>query len=142
MKVKKVGDDSNKPKPIAPLFEPAVNERIEKVQDPTVRAELGQLIAEIEEKGKRLFASKGRKEFEEYKSSVKQFMKRVVHGSFRLEERHGKKKDGKFVVYLTMQKVDEALDNLGQLLLVGQQDSMRIVASLDEIRGMLMDLYL
>jgi uncharacterized protein YaaR (DUF327 family) len=41
-----------------------------------------------------------------------------------------------------MQKVDEAVENLGQLLLAGQQDSMRILAALDEIRGMLLDTYL
>jgi uncharacterized protein YaaR (DUF327 family) len=58
-----------------------------------------------------------------------------------MEEQHGQKKDGKFVVYLTMQRVDEAIENLGQLLLAGQQDSMRILAALDEIRGMLLDTY-
>jgi uncharacterized protein YaaR (DUF327 family) len=142
MKINKVGDESGKPEPIAPIFEAAVNDRIQKVKDPSSRAELSLMIVDVEEKGKRLLASKGKKEFEAYKGSVKKFMQKVVQGSFRLQEKHGKKKDGKFVVYLTTQKVDEALENLGQLLLVGQQDSMRLVAALDEIRGMLMDLYL
>jgi uncharacterized protein len=143
MKVKKVaGSGSEKPKPIAPLFAPAVNARIEKVADMELRIELGMLITEIEEKGKKLYSSKGRKEFEEYKASVKKFMRKVLNSSFRVEEQHGKKKDGKFVVYLTMQKVDDALDNLAQMLLAGQQDSMRLVAVLDEIRGMLLDMYL
>jgi uncharacterized protein YaaR (DUF327 family) len=38
--------------------------------------------------------------------------------------------------------VDDALETLAQLLLAGQQDSMRILATLDEIRGMLLDTYL
>jgi len=143
MKIEKVGDgEFEKPQPISPLFAPALNERIKKVTDSAMRAELGVLIVEVEEKGKRLFASKGRKEFEEYKASVKKFMNKIVNASFRLEEKHGHKRDGKFVVYLTMQKVDEAVENLGQLLLAGQQDSMRILAALDEIRGMLLDTYL
>lgn len=131
-----------KPQPIAPLFAPALNERIGRVSDPTLRAEMGVLIMDVEEKGKRLYASKGRKEFEDYKAAVKSFMNKVVNASFRMEEKHGKKKDGKFVIYLTMEKVDEALEGLAHMLLVGQQDSMRIVAALDEIRGMLMDFYL
>ena len=143
MKVEKLGEgEFEKPQPIAPLFAPALNDRISKVTDSALRSELGMLIVEVEEKGKRLFATKGRKEFEDYKSAVKKFMQRVVSGSFRMEESHGHKKDGKFVIYLTMQKVDEALENLGQMLLVGQQDSMRILAALDEIRGMLLDTYL
>ena len=143
MKIEKLGDgEFEKPQPVAPLFAPALNERIKRVSNPALRSEMGELILDVEEKGKRLYATKGRKEFEDYKSSVKRFMQKIVAGSFRLEERHGQKKDGKFVVYLMTQKIDEALENLGQMLLVGQQDSMRIVASLDEIRGMLMDLYL
>ena len=143
MKIEKVGDgEFERPQPIAPLFAPALNERISKVTDGAMRAELSMLIVEVEDKGKKLFSSKGRKEFEEYKASVKKFMQKVVSGSFRMEERHGQKKDGKFVIYLTMQKVDEALENLGQMLLVGQQDSMRLLAALDEIRGMLLDTYL
>lgn len=142
MKIEKVGDEFEKPQPIAALFAPALNEKMKKVIDPALRAEVGQCILDIEEKGKKLFAAKGKKEFEDYKASVKRFMQKVVNGAFRLEEKHGNQKDGKFVVYLTTQRVDEALENLGQMLLVGQQDSMRLVAALDEIRGMLLDLYL
>ena len=143
MKVERVGDgEFNKPQPIAPLFAPALNERISKITDSALRSELGALIVDVEERGKRLYVSKGRREFEDYKVAVKKFMNRIVQGSLRLEERHGKKKDGKFVIYLTMQKIDEAVDNLGQMLLAGQQDSMRILAALDEIRGMLLDTYL
>ncbi len=72
---------------------------------------------------------------------MKKFMDKIVNSSFRMEEKHGQKKDGKFVVYLMMQKVDGHLENLAQLLLAGQQDSMRILATLDEIRGMLLDTY-
>lgn len=143
MKIEKIGDgEFEKPQPLAPLFAPALNERITKVTDPSLRTELGLLIVEVEEKGRKLFSSKGRKEFEEYKASVKKFMNKVVNASFRMEERHGRKRDGKFVVYLMMQKVDDALENLAQLLLAGQQDSMRILAALDEIRGVLLDTYL
>ena len=142
MRIEKLGDgEFEKPQPISPLFAPALNERIQRVTDSALQAELSSMIVEVEEKGKKLFSSKGRKEFEEYKASVKKFMQKVVNSSFQMEEHHGKKKDGKFVVYLTMQKVDEAIENLGQLLLAGQQDSMRILAALDEIRGMLLDTY-
>ena len=144
MKVEKVGDadEMGKPQPIAPLFAPALNDRVQRVIDPLLKAELAGLILEVEEKGKKLFAGKGRREFEDYKVAVKKFMHRIVNTSFRVEERHGQKKDGKFVVFLTMQKVDDALENLAQLLLAGQQDSMRILSTLDEIRGMLLDTYL
>lgn len=144
MKIEKVGDGENPEKilPAASFFAPALNERIKKVNDPALRTEMSGFILEIEEKGKRLYKSKGKKEFEEYKAAVKKFMDKMVNSSFKVEEKQSKQKDGKFVVYLTTQRVDEALENLGQLLLAGQQDSMRILSVLDEIRGILLDLYL
>jgi len=142
MKVEKVDDDSLKPQPVPASFAPALNERIQRVSDPSLRNELSSLIVDIEDKGKKLVSGKGRKEFEEYKGSVRTFMQKALSGSFRVEEKHGKRRDGKFVVYLTMQKVDSALENLAQILVAGQQDPMKIVAALNEVRGLLMDVYL
>jgi uncharacterized protein YaaR (DUF327 family) len=144
VKIEKVGDDDNVEKLSASsaFFAPALNERIKKVTDPALRTEMSLFIVEVEAKGKRLLGTKGRKEFEEYKEAVKNFMKKMVSSSFKVEEKQSRQKDGKFVVYLMTEKVDEALENLGQLLLAGQQDSMRILSALDEIRGILLDFYL
>ncbi len=136
------GKESEKLSAVSAFFAPALNERIKEVTDPALRLEMSLFISDVEQKGKKLFASKGRKEFDEYKKAVKNFMEKMVSTSFKVEERQSRQKDGKFVVYLTTQRVDEALENLGQLLLAGQQDSMRILKALDEIRGILMDLYL
>lgn len=144
MKIEKIGDGEpvEKPDIVKSMFAPALNERIKNVPDAALRAEISQLILDVEERAKKLVVSKGRKEFEEYKASVKRFMQKIVNSSFRMQERQGSKKDGKFIIYLTVQKVDEAVEHLGQLLLAGQQGSMRILAALDEIRGMLFDMYL
>jgi uncharacterized protein YaaR (DUF327 family) len=148
MKIEPIGGSSEEEKNLEKLsavsayFAPALNERIKKVSDPALRSEVSLFIVDIEEKGKKLLTSKNRKEFDEYKTAVKKFMDKIVSSSFKVEEKQSRSKDGKFVVYLMTQRVDEALENLGQLLLAGQQDSMRIIHALDEIRGILMDLYL
>jgi hypothetical protein len=143
VKIGKVGDnDPLKQDPLKALFAPALNERILKVSDPALRSELTSLIVEIEEKGKKLLSSKGHKDFEDYKDSVKRFVRIAVQSSFKVEEKQAQKKDGKFVIYLTVEKVDEALENLAQLLVAGQQSPMKVVAALNEVRGLLMDFYL
>jgi len=150
MKIEKIGDGAVAPEPpmepvappVMPAFSTALNERIQRVQDEKLRSELSGLIQGVDERARRLLASKGKKDFEEYKVSVKQFMEKAISGSYRLEEKHGQRQDGKFVVFLMMKRVDEALDNLAQLIVAGQQDSIRMVARLDEIRGLLMDMYL
>ena len=143
MKIEPVGENtSSANEPIFPSLAPLIQERVKKMLDPVLRDELSRLIGEVEEKGKKLYSSKARHEFEDYKTAVKNFMQKIIQGSFKLEEKQSRKRDGKFVIYLTTQKVDEALDHLGQMLLAGQQDSMRVLMALDEIRGMLLDLYL
>jgi hypothetical protein len=150
MKIEKIGDGPQAPEPppepvtppVTQAFSPSLADRIQRVQDEKLRSELAGLIQGVDERARRLLASKSKKDFEEYKASVKQFMEKAITGSYRLEEKHGQRQDGKFVVFLTMRKVDEALENLAQLMVAGQQDPMRMVARLDEIRGLLMDLYL
>ena len=95
MKIEKLGDgEFEKPQPISPMFAPALNERIKRVTDSAMQAELSMMIVEVEEKGKKLFSSKGRKEFEDYKAAVKKFMQKVLNSSFRIEEQHGKRRTG------------------------------------------------
>jgi uncharacterized protein YaaR (DUF327 family) len=143
MKIEKLGDnDPVKQDPLKALFSPALNDRISKVSDPALRSQMMSLIVEIEDKGKKLLSSKGNKDFADYKDSVKKFVKKAVQSSFKVEEKQSQKKDGKFVVYLTVEKVDEALENLAQLLVAGQQSPMKVVAALNEVRGLLMDFYL
>jgi hypothetical protein len=143
MKIEPLGEgESPFQEPLLPALAPLIQERVKRIQDPALREELSRLIGDVDEKAKKLYSSKAKNEFEEYKTSVKHFMHKVIQGSFKIEEKQSRKKDGNFVVYLTTQQVDEALDQLGQMLLAGQQDSMRVLAALDEIRGMLLDLYL
>lgn len=125
-----------------PALSPSVMERIQQVTDPGLRAELGPLIAEVDDRARRLMTAQGRGEFGQYKAAVKNFMSKVLPQSYRAEETRGQRKDGKFVVYLMVKKVDEALEDLAQLLMQGQQDSLKLVAGLDEIRGLLLDMML
>ena len=149
MRIDPIGSQPNQPggepspiPPTMPNLSPGVLERIQQVSDPVLRSELGPMIAEVDERARRLMTAQGRGEFEEYKSAVKKFMTRVLPQSYKAAETHGQRKDGKFVVYLVVKKVDEALENLAQLLMQGQQDPLKLVAGLTEVRGLLLDLVL
>jgi len=148
MRIDPIGSNPNpvtnipEPSMPPPSLSPAVLERIQMVTDPGLRADLGPLIAAVDDRARKLTSSKGRTDFEDYKTAVKNFMTRVLPHSYRTEETRGQRKDGKFVVFLMVKKVDEAMENLANLLMQGQQDSLKFVAGLDEIRGILLDLTL
>jgi hypothetical protein len=147
MRIDPVGSNPSNPETApeivaTPNLSPFVQQRIQQVTDPALRAELGNLIMEVDDRAKRLLSAKGRGEFEEYKTAVKKFMNRVLPCSYKAEETQTQRKDGKFVMYLMVRRLDEALENIAQLLMQGQQDPMRLVAGMDEIRGLLLDLTL
>lgn len=146
MRIEKIGPDPGgsrvaRAEGLRPSYS-AFQDRLQRVGDSALRGELTALIAEVEDRGRRLLSSRSRSEFEAYKESVRRFVNRAVAGSFAVEERQVQRRDGKFVVYLLTRRVDEALENLAQLLWAGQQDIFRIVSMLDEIRGILMDFYI
>jgi hypothetical protein len=147
MRIDPIGSGPLNPNPapeIAPTpnLSPFVQERIQQVADPALRQELTNLILEVDDRARRLLSAKGRGEFEEYKSAVKKFMNRVLPHSYKAEETQTQRKDGKFVMFLMVRRLDEALENISSLLMQGQQDPMRLVAQMDEIRGLLLDLTL
>lgn len=126
----------------SPNLSPFVQQKIQQVSDPALRQELTGLILEVDDRARRLLSAKGRGEFDEYKTAVKKFIQRVLPQSYKAEETQTQRKDGKFVMYLMVRRVDEALENISHLLMQGQQDPMRLVAQMDEIRGLLLDLTL
>lgn len=147
MRIDPIGNNPSNPEPppeiaATPNLSPYVQERILQVSDPTLRGELSNLIIEVDDRARRLLSAKGRGEFEEYKTAVKKFMNRVLPCSYKAEETQTQRKDGKFVMFLMVRRLDEALENIAQLLMQGQQDPMRLVAGMDEIRGLLLDLTL
>jgi uncharacterized protein YaaR (DUF327 family) len=147
MRIDPVGGNPSIPEPppevtTTPNLSPFVQEKILHVTDPALRAELGSLIMEVDDRARRLLSAKGRGEFEEYKTAVKKFMNRVLPYSYKAEETQTQRKDGKFVMFLMVRRLDEALENIAQLLMQGQQDPMRLVAGMDEIRGLLLDMTL
>jgi uncharacterized protein YaaR (DUF327 family) len=147
MRIDPIGSNPTNPNPApeiaaTPNLSPFVQERIQQVTDPALRKELTGLILEVDDRARRLLSAKGRGEFEEYKTAVKKFMHRVLPHSYKAEETQTQRKDGKFVMFLMVRRLDEALENISALLMQGQQDPMRLVSQMDEIRGLLLDLTL
>lgn len=76
-----------------------------------------------------------------YQELVRDFLTAVVAQAYRLRREVGRDRRGRARVFQIVLKVDEALADLAQAVLEGEQARLRILARLDEIRGLLVDLY-
>jgi uncharacterized protein len=94
------------------------------------------VLAEIEEQGKRLRRSPVAGEVARYRELVGKFLKEASD-QFAGMEQHTDRRNR---IYTLVREVDQQLADLTQMVLSGQSKPLELLAKLEAIRGMLVDL--
>lgn len=102
---------------------------------------LDELLAKVDELAEKLLEAPSLDLLEQYKAAVGDFLQRVLARAHRLEERGFMDARGRRRVYVLVRCVDERLAELAEGFLRSQEKGLALVAMLDEIRGLLLDLY-
>ena len=76
----------------------------------------------------------------EYRHTVKSFVKFVVQHSIRVEETTSGANIMKRKRFTLVRVIDEKLDALAASVLAGQKEQISILAQIDQINGLLVDL--
>lgn len=100
--------------------------------------ELKKLLKDIKSKGDRLAVSKCYADVKAYKNLIKEYLKSV------LEYMYTVKKDISFwqtQYYITVDTIDGKLEELTKALLSDEKDNLNIAATIDEITGLVVDMY-
>lgn len=107
----------------------------------TVVRALDLILDELARQGERLAAAQNFSELEKYKALVAEFLKTVTQGVGKLHFSEGGSKAKNAKVHVILQKVDLELDALAKDVMAKQATQLRILERLDQIRGLLLDLY-
>ncbi len=97
------------------------------------------LIEEITQQGERFSKNPTLENLQVYKSMIKEFMEYVTDRMFQVEHYTGGRMKQK--IYTVTRIIDQKLDTLTKLVLSQQARNIDLLATLDEIRGLLVDLY-
>ena len=100
--------------------------------------QLNQMIEEIHKKGNRLVITKTYGDVIAYKKLIKEYLESI------LKFMYDTKKDISFwqtQYFITVDTIDQKLEELTKSLLVGEEDNLNIAASIDEIQGLIVDIY-
>lgn len=116
-------------------------DQLNRAQDDHQQQQIESLLKDIEVQGQRLANNRTVRELKIYKELVKRFIRGAVKGAFRLKEQAGWDRRGKYKMYTTIEKVDAHLDELAKMVLEEQADQLTVLSKLDEIRGILVDIY-
>jgi uncharacterized protein YaaR (DUF327 family) len=76
-----------------------------------------------------------------YRKLVQAFMKETLNQSYTLNQRTHWDRSGNRKVFVTVKKLNESLEALADEVLNKEKNQIDLVAKLDEIRGLLIDLY-
>jgi hypothetical protein len=81
------------------------------------------------------------RDMRKYRSLIKDFMNEIVNRSHKFSRENFLDRRGRHRVYGIIRLVDQKLDELAQELVNEEKDSITILAKVDEIRGLLLDIF-
>ncbi|MCG0275080.1 MAG: YaaR family protein [Thermosediminibacteraceae bacterium] len=105
------------------------------------KEQLGDMLSSIEEQGKRLAKTMSLGDLKRYKEMLARFLKYCLEAGLELKEEKFFSQNGRQKVLAAVKIVDKKLLELTELVLSQSADAVRILAIVDEIRGLLLDLY-
>ena len=98
------------------------------------------LLDDVHESGEALAAKPFPEEIKRYKAAVRNFLHYIVENGYTVEEHVGGKNILKRKKLTLIQVVDRKLEQLAAGILAGQNTQLDILARVDEIAGLLVDL--
>ena len=103
---------------------------------------LGEMHQRITEQGMVLARRCDLLELKRYKEMVAEFMYEAVRFAYEFQKQSMLDARGRHRLYALIKHINQKLDDLTQQMLSGQADNLALMEALDELRGMLLDLYM
>lgn len=100
--------------------------------------QLKKMMEDIKKKGTRLVLTKCYSDVKAYKNMIREYLQSVMGHMYDV------KKDISFwqtQYYVTVDTVDVKLEELTRMLLEGEKENMSVASTVDEITGLLLDIY-
>ncbi len=114
---------------------------ISHIEEQGLQARLRLLTEEITMQGKQLGKRMDIRDMRKYRGLIKEFMNEIISRSHKFSRENFLDKRGRHRVYGIVKLVDEALDELAQELIKDEKDHLLILNKIDEIRGLLLDIF-
>lgn len=114
------------------------SQNFSQARDRKSQEQLKQMIDDIKKKGSRLVITKTYSDVRTYKKMIKEYLQSV------LQYMYDTKKDMSFwqtQYFVTVETIDGKLEELTESLLGDERDNINVAATIDEIQGMIVDIY-
>ncbi|NLW26266.1 YaaR family protein [Acetivibrio saccincola] len=100
------------------------------------------LVNKIEEQGEKLSKKIDLRELKIYKRLIADFLDEVVSNSHKFTKDSTLDRRGRYKVYATVKKINKELDELTQEVLKEEKDNIAVLKKIEDIRGLVLDLFI
>ncbi len=111
------------------------------IEEQQLRASLSVMMEDITQQGNKLGKRMDIRDMKLYRKMIKEFMNEIVSHSHKFSRENFLDKKGRHRVYGMIKLVDETLDELAEELMKEEKDHLSILNKIDEIRGLLLDIF-
>lgn len=105
------------------------------------RIELQTFLDNLKTQGTKLAQSLSLRDLKDFRDMVKSFLRSTFGQSRKMQEDSSWDSQGRPKVMARIAKIDQSLDELGKQLLAQQVKPLEILTKIDEIRGLIVDLF-
>ena len=113
---------------------------ISNIEEKDLQGKLSAMMEEIGKLGDRIKKHTDIKDMKKYRELVKGFLNEIVNRSHEFSRENFLDRKGRHRVYGIVRLVDKNLDELAAELIKDEKDGLAILAKVDEIKGLLLDI--
>ena len=111
------------------------------IEEQDLQVRLSTMMQEITQQGDRISKKMDVRDMKKYRAFIKDFMNEIVNRSHKFSRENFLDKKGRHRVYGIIRQVDDTLDELARELVKDEKDHIAILSRIDEIRGLLLDIF-
>ncbi len=110
------------------------------ITDASLQAKIDALMTDISIQGELIARHMDIRDMKKYRGLIREFMNEVVYRSHKFSRENFLDRKGRHRVYGIIRLIDSNLDELAQELMNDEQNHIKILEKIGEIRGLLLDI--
>lgn len=111
------------------------------LEENELQSHLSLMMEDIIQQGNKLGKRMDVKDLQDYRKLIREFINEIAAHTHEFTRENFLDRKGRHRVYGIIKKINETLDELAEELLAEEKDHLSILSKLDEIRGLILDIF-
>lgn len=111
------------------------------LEENELHSHLSTMMEDIIQQGNKLSRRMDVKDLQEYRKLIKEFINEIAAHTHEFSRENFLDRKGRHRVYGIVKKINQTLDELAEELLAEEKDRISILNKIDEIRGLILDIF-